>query len=129
MTDQEIQYLKQRWVLQRVQLLGNVHMAGIGFKVLDLRKEGVMVVEAASDRSVELNYLLNDKIIELSSPVNPANALRMEIIKLTSDKLVMALSGRKGVGMDQTSSEPVAELHYSQADEGGSPLENKPGRM
>ena len=90
-------------------------MANVGLKVLDLRKidDGVIIVEDEKGEIAEFNYILVDRTLDLSFRVNPNNILRLRISELTADRLIVALSGRRGDEKDDKFSEELMELHYA----------------
>jgi hypothetical protein len=113
MKQEEKHFLKQKWVFQKFQTYGNGGLMKIGLEVLDFRKDDVITVEDGKGGKAEFNYTLGDKTLDLYFPVHPKNILRLRIIEVTSDKLKIALSGRRGDEKDDKFGQEFIELHYS----------------
>src|SRR5687768_2487052 len=113
MTSDEEYFLKQKWVFQNIgRIFGNV-MGNVGMKVLDFRKEGVLTIEDWKEQKRDFNYMLVDRTIDISFSANPKNVLRLRISELTSDKLIVTISGRKGDEKDDKFSEELVEFRYA----------------
>jgi len=60
----------------------------------------------------KFKYSLVDRGIEISLPINPKNVLRLRIRELTTDKLVLTISGKKGDEVDDKFNQEIVELTY-----------------
>ena len=85
-----------------------------GFGVLDFRTDGVLILE---DNITEVHYSLTDKILEIASAVNSKNVLRLRIGELSSDKLTIGISGKRGNETDGKFHSELVELTYRPIDE------------
>src|SRR5262245_55246945 len=112
MTQDEELFLKQKWVFQNIgRIFGNV-MGNVGMKMLDFRRNGILTIEDWKGTKADFNYILVDRTIDLSLKTNPKNILRIRIAELTSDKLVIALSGRRGDEKDDKFRPELVEFQY-----------------
>lgn len=112
MTADEIVFLKQKWKFKDIgRIFGNV-MGNVGMKVLDFRKDGVLIIEDWKDMRAEFNYEIIQRTIDLFFPTNPKNVLRLRICELTSDKLIVAISGRNGHESGDKFSLELVEFQY-----------------
>ena len=116
MTDEEKLLLRRRWQFtNEFKMFGKGGIFKLqGFDVLDLRKDGVLILK---DNPAELQYLVNDRFLEISAPLNPKNVLRLRIGDLTSDKLTVGISGKKGDEADGKFRSEFVELIYRPIDE------------
>ena len=104
--------MKQKWVFQNIgKLFGNV-MGNVGMKVLDFKRDGVLTIEDWNGRKAEFNYILVDRTIDLCFPASHNNVLRLRISKLTSEKLTLTISGRRGDEKDSNFSKELVEFCY-----------------
>ena len=110
MTDEEKSLLRRKWeYTNEFKTFGNVMGKMEGFGLLDLTTDGVLVLR---DNKAELKYALVDRCMEISFPANPKNVLRLRIAELTTDKLIITVSGRKGDEVDDKFSKEIIELTY-----------------
>jgi hypothetical protein len=110
MTDAEKQLLRRKWkYINEFKTFGNVMGKMEGFGELDLRTDGVLILR---DNFGQFKYSLVDRGMEISLPVNPKNVLRLRIGELTTDKLVLTISGKRGDEVDDKFSKEFVELTY-----------------
>ena len=112
MTNEEMVLLKRKWEYQKCKTFGNLMANFDGMKILDFRRDGVLITK---DGRNEYNYTLYDKNIEITSPLNSKNAIRLRICELKEDKLVKAVSGKRGVEKDDNFRAESIELEYAPA--------------
>ena len=114
MTDEEKLLLRRKWeCTNEFKTIGNVMGKMEGFGILDLRTEGVLILR---DNIAEVEYSLVDRSLEIPSPANPRNVLRLRIGELTTDKLTIVISGKRGDEVDEKFSKEIVELTYRPAD-------------
>lgn len=108
MTDEETALLRRKWKYQnKWRTFGNVLGKMEGFETMDFSKEGLIILYNGKH---EFSYTISDKTIEISFPAAPDTTLRLRISELTSDKLVVAVSGK---GKDKDLSRELVELYYA----------------
>lgn len=81
-----------------------------GFGILDFRKEGVLTL---TDEITEFNYILVDRTLDIFLTATPKNVLRIRIGELTSDTMIITVSGRRGNEQDDKLSKDLVELYYA----------------
>jgi hypothetical protein len=75
MTDQEKMLLKRKWeYTHEFRTFGNVIGKLEGFGVLDFTKEGVVILR---DDIAEFNYTIEERNLEILSPISSKNVLRL----------------------------------------------------
>jgi hypothetical protein len=118
MTDEEKKLLRRKWLYtNEYRTFGNVMGKMNGFGELDFRTDGLLILR---DNVGQVSYSLTDRNIDISLPDNPKNVLRMRISELTSDRLVIFISGKRGDEVDDKFSKEIVELTYRPfADEAG----------
>ena len=111
MTDEEKLLLRRKWKYQnKWRTFGNVIGKIEGFGILDFRKDGVLIL---TDGITEFNYTLVDRTLDIFLTATPKNILRIRIGELTSDKMIIAVSGKRGDEQDDRFSKEIVELYYA----------------
>jgi hypothetical protein len=115
MTDGEKLLLRRKWkYADEFKTFGNVMGKMEGFGELDLRTDGLLILR---DNLGQFEYSLVDRSLEISSSANSKNVLRLRIGELTTDKLIMTISGKRGDEVDDKFNKEIVELTYRPIDE------------
>jgi hypothetical protein len=115
MTEDEKSLLRRKWEYKNeFRTFGNVIGKMEGFGIIDLRTEGVLILR---DNLGELTYSLVDRNLDIASPPNSKNIVRLRIGDLTADKLTLIVSAKKEEENDGNFSKEIVELTYRPVDE------------